>query len=114
MDWDGVRVFLAIAREGSMRAAGRARGLSSIRLAEMEADLGGQPLFDRLPAAVRLNAAGERLLAVAEDAEQAMPTLERRRRSALMCGSRLSSAPAGFWLAACPDRRGRDSRRVSP
>ena len=24
MDWDGVRVFLAIAREGSVRAAGRA------------------------------------------------------------------------------------------
>ena len=28
MDWDGVRVFLAIAREGSMRAAGRALGQS--------------------------------------------------------------------------------------
>ena len=28
MDWDDVRVFLAVAREGSMRAAGRALGLS--------------------------------------------------------------------------------------
>jgi hypothetical protein len=27
MDWDDVRVFLAVAREGSMRAAGRALGL---------------------------------------------------------------------------------------
>jgi hypothetical protein len=28
MDWNDVRVFLAVAREGSMRAAGRALGLS--------------------------------------------------------------------------------------
>jgi hypothetical protein len=53
MDWDWVRVFLAVAREGSMRAAGRALGLSqptiARRLAEMEAGFGGQPLFDRLP-----------------------------------------------------------------
>ena len=28
MDWGDVRVFLAVAREGSMRATGRALGLS--------------------------------------------------------------------------------------
>ena len=28
MDWDDVRVFLAVARHGSLRAAGRALGLS--------------------------------------------------------------------------------------
>ena len=28
MDWDDVRVFLAVARQGSMRAAGRVLGLS--------------------------------------------------------------------------------------
>jgi DNA-binding transcriptional LysR family regulator len=28
MDWDDVRVFLAVARKGSMRAAGRTLGLS--------------------------------------------------------------------------------------
>jgi len=27
LDWDDVRVFLAVARKGSMRAAGRALGL---------------------------------------------------------------------------------------
>ena len=41
MDWDDVRVFLAVAREGSMRAAGRALGLSqptiARRLAAFEA-----------------------------------------------------------------------------
>lgn len=86
MDWDGVRVFLAIAREGSMRAAGRALGLSqptiARRLTAFEAGFGGQPLFDRLPEGVRLNAAGEQLLGAAEDAESAMLTLERRRAAA--------------------------------
>lgn len=32
MDWDDVRVFLAVAREGSMRAAGRALGTEAICL----------------------------------------------------------------------------------
>src|ERR1700686_816858 len=86
LDWDDVRVFLAVARQGSMRAAGRALGLSqptiARRLAAFEATFGGQPLFDRLPEGVRLNAAGEQLVAAAEDAERAMLTLERGRAAA--------------------------------
>src|SRR5262244_801275 len=86
MDWDNVRVFLAIAPEGSMRAAGRALGLSqptiARRLAAFESGFGGQPLFDRLPEGVRLHAAGGRLLKAAEDAEQVMLTLDRRRAAA--------------------------------
>ena len=82
MDWDVVRVFLAIAREGSMRAAGRALGLSqptiARRLTSLETDF-GQPLFDRLPDGVRLNAAGQQLLDPAEDVERAMLVVERRR-----------------------------------
>lgn len=66
MDWDNVRVFLAIARQGSMRAAGRALGLSqptiARRLAAFETTCGGATLFDRLPEGLRLNAAGERLV----------------------------------------------------
>jgi Bacterial regulatory helix-turn-helix protein, lysR family len=50
MDWGDVRVFLAIARQGSMRGAGRALGLSqptiARRLAAFEAGFTGQPLFD--------------------------------------------------------------------
>jgi DNA-binding transcriptional LysR family regulator len=86
MDWDDVRVFLAVAREGSMRAAGRALGLSqptvARRLAAFEASFGGPSLFDRLPEGLRLNAAGEQLVAAAESAEGAMLTLERRRAAA--------------------------------
>src|SRR3989442_13917608 len=74
MDWDDVRVFLAVARQGSMRAAGRALGLSqptiARRLAAFEATFGGPALFDRLPAGLRLNAAGERLVPAAGSAEQ--------------------------------------------
>jgi DNA-binding transcriptional LysR family regulator len=109
MDWDNVRVFLALARKGSMRAAGRALGLSqptiARRLAAFETGFGGQPLFDRLPEGVRLNAAGEQLLAAAEEAEQGMLTLERRRAAAspVLSGTvRISTGEcaAGF-LARC-------------
>src|SRR5580692_12626983 len=109
-DWDGVRVFLAIAREGSMRAAGRALGLSqptiARRLAVLEADFGGQPLFDRLPDGVRLNAAGEQLLDVAEDVERAMLAVEHRRRAAAspaLSGTvRVATGEcAGGFLARC-------------
>src|SRR5216684_3688838 len=76
MDWNDVRVFLAIAREGSMRAAGRALGLSqptiARRLAAFEASFGGPVLFDRLPEGLRINAAGEQLLPTTESVEQAM------------------------------------------
>src|SRR5262245_28947632 len=109
MDWDGVRVFLAVARQGSLRAAGRTLGLSqptvARRLAEFEATFGGPTLFDRLPEGAHLNAAGERLVAAAETVEQAMLTLERRRAAAspALSGTVRVSAgecAAGF-LARC-------------
>jgi DNA-binding transcriptional LysR family regulator len=86
MDWDDVRVFLAVAREGSMRAAGRALGLSqptiARRLVAFEAGFGGPTLFDRLPEGLRLNAAGEVLIPAAESVEAAVLTLERRHAAA--------------------------------
>jgi DNA-binding transcriptional LysR family regulator len=109
MDWGDVRVFLAVAREGSMRAAGRALGLSqptiARRLAAFEASFGGQTLFDRLPEGLRLNAAGEQLVAAAESVEDAVLTLERRRAAAspVLSGTvRVSTGEcaAGF-LARC-------------
>jgi len=109
MDWDDVRVFLAVAREGSMRAAGRALGLSqptiARRLAAFEAASGGQTLFDRLPEGLHLNAAGEQLVPAAESVEDAMLTLERRRAAAspVLSGTvRVSTGEcaAGF-LARC-------------
>jgi DNA-binding transcriptional LysR family regulator len=107
MDWDDVRVFLAVAREGSMRAAARALGLSqptiARRLAAFEATFGGPTLFDRLPEGLRLNAAGEALVPAAESVEDAVLTLERRRAAAAPSGTvRVSTGEcaAGF-LARC-------------
>jgi DNA-binding transcriptional LysR family regulator len=86
MDWDDVCVFLAVAREGSMRAAGRALGLSqptiARRLTAFEATFGGPSLFDRLPEGLHLSAAGEQLVAAAESVEDAVLTLERRHPAA--------------------------------
>jgi DNA-binding transcriptional LysR family regulator len=109
MDWDDVRVFLAVAREGSMRAAGRALGLSqptiARRLAAFEVTFGGPTLFDRLPEGLRLNTAGEQLVPAAESVEEAMLTLERRHAAAspVLSGTvRVSTGEcaAGF-LARC-------------
>jgi DNA-binding transcriptional LysR family regulator len=109
MDWDGVRLFLAVARTGSLRAAGRQLGLSqptiARRLAAFEATFGGSALFDRLPDGARLNAAGTQLLPTAESVERAMLTLERRRAAAASTLSgtvRVSAGEcaAGF-LARC-------------
>jgi DNA-binding transcriptional LysR family regulator len=86
INWDDVRVFLAVAREGSLRAAGRALGLSQPtvgrRLATFEASFGGPALFDRLPEGLRLNAAGAALIEAAERLERAALALERRRAAA--------------------------------
>jgi hypothetical protein len=65
MDWDDVRVFLAVARQGSMRAAGRALGLS-------------QPTIAR-----RL--AGFEATSAAGSVEDAVLTLERRRAGRPSC-----------------------------
>lgn len=114
LDWDDVRVFLAVARHGSLRAAGRALGLSQPtigrRLAAFEATFGGPTLFERLPEGLRLNAAGEQLIPAAEGVERAALMLERRRAaaSAELCGTvRVSVGEwaAGF-LARCLSHAG--------
>ena len=104
MDWDDVRVFLAVARHGSLRAAGRALGLSQPtigrRLAAFEATFGGPTLFDRLPEGLRLNAAGDALISVAEELESAALALERRRAAASPALSGTVRVSVGEWAAA--------------
>jgi DNA-binding transcriptional LysR family regulator len=103
-DWDDVRVFLAVARHGSLRAAGRALGLSQPtvgrRLASFEATFGGPTLFDRLPEGLRLNAAGEALIAVAEELESAALALERRRAATSPALSGTVRVSVGEWAAS--------------
>jgi DNA-binding transcriptional LysR family regulator len=103
MDWDDVRVFLAVARHGSLRAAGRALGLSQPtigrRLSTFEATFGGPTLFDRLPEGLRLNAAGEQLVPAAESVEHAALLLELRRAAASPKLSGTVRVSVGEWAA---------------
>ena len=104
MDWDDARIFLAVARHGSLRAAGRALGLSQPtvgrRLAGFEAAFGGPVLFDRLPEGLRLNAAGEALLPAAEQLELSALALERRRAAASPALSGTVRVSVGEWAAS--------------
>lgn len=104
MDWDDARVFLAVAREGSLRAAGRALGLSQPtigrRLAAFEAAFGGPALFDRLPEGFRLNTAGAALISAAEELERAGLALERRRAATSPALSGTVRVSVGEWAAA--------------
>src|SRR4051795_3089744 len=104
LDWNDARIFLAVARHGSLRAAGRALGISQPtvgrRLAAFEAVFGGPALFDRMPEGMRLNEAGAALVPVAEQLEDAALSLERHRaaRSPVLSGTvRIS---VGEWAAA--------------
>jgi DNA-binding transcriptional LysR family regulator len=104
MDWDDARVFLAVARHGSLRAAGRVLGLSQPtigrRLASFEASFGGPTLFDRLPEGLRLNAAGAALINAAEELESAALALERRRAATSPTLSGTVRVSVGEWAAA--------------
>lgn len=75
LDWDQVRVFLAIARAGQLAGAAGRLGLDvstvSRRLDRLEADLGVH-LFDRRRDGTVATAAAESMLPAAEDMERAL------------------------------------------
>jgi DNA-binding transcriptional LysR family regulator len=74
LDWNDLRVFLAILRTGSISRAARQLRLDhstvSRRLGQLELCLGG-PLFERRPTALRPNDAAHRLRSHAEQMEAA-------------------------------------------
>jgi DNA-binding transcriptional LysR family regulator len=80
MDWDDVRHYLALARTGSVRAAGAALGVShstvARRVETLEARLGVK-LFDRHRDGYLLTDAGSNMVAGAERIEHEMAALER-------------------------------------
>ena len=71
-DWDDLRLFLAVAREGGLAAATDVAGKSAPtlgrRMLVLERRLGSD-LFRRLPRGYALTEAGKKLLAEAEDLE---------------------------------------------
>ena len=74
LDWNDLRYFLAVARDGSTLAAAKALRVSQTtvarRIAALEAAL-GFPLFEKRQAGYALTPAGEELLSRAEKVEQA-------------------------------------------
>ena len=83
MDWDHVRFFLAINRQGSLRDAGRELGVDQAtagrRLAALERQLGAK-LFAHTPTGYLLTEAGEALLVNARRMEEEAQAIERRTR----------------------------------
>ena len=80
-DWDDLRVFLALSREGNLTATARRLEVShptvARRIKSLEDTIGAR-LFDRLPDRFVLTGAGEQLLADAQSMEQAAEAIHRR------------------------------------
>jgi DNA-binding transcriptional LysR family regulator len=80
MDWNDVRYFLALARTGSVRAAGTLLGVShstvARRVEALETELAVR-LFDRHRDGYLLTDAGEQMVPGAERVESEMAALER-------------------------------------
>lgn len=81
MEWSDVRIFLAVAREGTLGAAGRSLKLShptiSRRLRAME-EATGQTLFQRTSDGYVLTEEGSTVLSIAEHMEESALAIERR------------------------------------
>ncbi len=81
IDWDDVRYFLAVARDGSVRAAAKRLGVNHAtvlrRIAQLEDRLGAR-MFEKLPSGYRLTPAGEEVLELASQMEASSHQLETR------------------------------------
>jgi molybdate transport repressor ModE-like protein len=81
IDWDDVRFFLAVAREGTVRAAAERLKVNHStvlrRIAQLEERLGAH-MFEKLPSGYRLTDAGEEILELAGQMEASSNQLETR------------------------------------
>ena len=107
VDWDGLQVFLAVARTGRISLAARRLEVEHTtvarRVSALEAEL-GVPLFYRTKAGYQLTAHGQNALAQAEAMERAALAVTARARegsSATAGIVRVAMAPefASHWLA---------------
>jgi DNA-binding transcriptional LysR family regulator len=101
MDWDDLKVLLALRRKGSARGAAQELGVSNStitrRLDDMEHKLQAH-LFDRTPDGYRMTAAGEQILPTAEHVEELVMGVERKITGGdqeLTGSIRLTLPPAG-------------------
>lgn len=99
MDWDDLRIFLAVLRSESLSGAGRRLGMDAStvgrRIARLEGAVGAV-LFAKTPQGYRLTPEGSRLVAPAEAAEQAtIAAAEAIGREAGISGQLRVGAPDG-------------------
>lgn len=122
MEWSDVRIFLAVARGGSLGEAARSLGVShptvGRRMKALE-DEAGQALFRRTKDGLVLTDAGDAVLALAESMENSALSLERRlagNHERLEGILRISSADwfAGYVLAPVLAELGRRHPAVVP
>ncbi len=103
MNWDDVRIFLAVARNGQILAASRSLGLNHAtvarRLSALETAL-GSTLFQRRTNGTELTAQGERFLSHAETMESAsLAAAEAAEANSTIEGTVRIGAPDGFGVA---------------
>jgi len=81
MNWDDLKIFLAMVRHGTVRGSAEVLDMShstvARRIVALEKRLGAR-LFDRTSSGYQLTAAGQDILAGAENMEAEFLTLERR------------------------------------
>lgn len=99
MDWDDLRIFLAVARTESLSGAGRRLGMDAStvgrRVARLEHAVGAA-LFAKTPQGYALTAEGETLIQPAEAAENAaLLAREATRKEAGITGQLRIGAPDG-------------------
>jgi DNA-binding transcriptional LysR family regulator len=116
-DWDDLRVFLTLARTGSLTAAARRLDVShptiSRRVRSLEQAIGAR-LFDRLPDRFVPTAAAEELLAEAELMERAAEAIHRRSAGLTDTARGTVRLSAGESIADFLTRRVAELRRRLP
>lgn len=111
MNWDDVRIFLAVARSGQILGAAKRLGLNHAtvarRLTALESDLKAQ-LLTRRPSGTELTRAGEELLLAAERMEAEMLSARAAvgDASVSISGTVRVGAPDGFGVAFLAPRLG--------
>lgn len=115
MNWDDVRVFLAVARSGQILGAAKSLGLNHAtvarRLSSLEEALGSK-LFTRKTVGTELSSEGERFLVHAERMESAMlAAAESAGADSSIDGTVRVGAPDGFGVAFLAPRLGELTER---
>ncbi|MHA6769967.1 LysR family transcriptional regulator [Sphingobium ummariense] len=107
VDWEDVRVFLALARDGSLSAAARSLGVNHAtiarRLHALEASL-GEALVERRPTGYVLTAAGMRTLEAASGMDAEAQKLGRAVGDGAPAGLVRINAPPGLAAGFLTER----------